>query len=47
MSTSHLPIMMGFGLLLLGIGGAAFYGWMQHGSSILLSLAETGIPWCF
>jgi hypothetical protein len=47
MSTSRFPLMMGFSLLLLVLAGTAFYGWVQHGSSILLTLAETGMSWCF
>jgi hypothetical protein len=26
--------------------GAAFYGWMQFGSTMLLTLAETGLSGC-
>ena len=26
---------------------AAFAGWMEHGSAIFLSLAESGMSWCF
>ena len=25
----------------------AFAGWIGHGSSILLSMAESGLSWCF
>ncbi|MBD9372877.1 hypothetical protein IB238_09635 [Rhizobium sp. ARZ01] len=25
----------------------AFAGWIGHGSAILLSMAETGLSWCF
>lgn len=26
---------------------AAFAGWLEHGPAILLSLAESGMAWCF
>ena len=26
---------------------AAFAGWLEHGTAIFLSLAETGMAWCF
>ncbi len=25
----------------------AFWGWIQNGSAIFLTLAETGMSWCF
>ena len=38
-------------LLTLGLGivaaSAAFAGWMEHGTAIFLSLAESGMAWCF
>ena len=38
-------------LLAAGVAGVvlatAFAGWLQHGSSILLSAAERGLTWCF
>ncbi len=38
-------------LLALGLGivaaSAAFAGWMEHGTEIFLSLAESGMAWCF
>ena len=38
-------------LLALGLGivaaSAAFAGWMEHGTAIFLSLAESGMAWCF
>ena len=38
-------------LIALGLGvmatNAAFAGWMEHGTAIFLSLAETGMSWCF
>jgi hypothetical protein len=27
--------------------GAAFAGWVGHGPDILLSLAQSGLGWCF
>ncbi|MFB9951808.1 hypothetical protein ACFFP0_23410 [Rhizobium puerariae] len=46
-SASHnLPLAAAMGLLALGVSGAAFYGWLRFGSSILLSLGETGLSWC-
>ena len=38
-------------LLALGLGivaaSTAFAGWMEHGTAIFLSLAESGMAWCF
>ena len=38
-------------LIALGLGvmaaTAAFAGWMEHGTAIFLSLAESGMAWCF
>ncbi len=38
-------------LVALGLGvmaaTAAFAGWLEHGSAIFLSLAESGMAWCF
>ncbi|EYR77773.1 hypothetical protein P9A16_04855 [Shinella sp. 838] len=38
-------------LIVLGLGvmatTAAFAGWVEHGSAIFLSLAESGMAWCF
>jgi hypothetical protein len=42
----YLPLSIAAGLILLGIGGAAFYGWIAYGSSIFLAMAETGLSWC-
>ncbi|CAN7354924.1 hypothetical protein [Neorhizobium sp. LjRoot104] len=44
---SPLPLITAVGLLLLGLGGVAFYGWLRFGSSILLTLGENGLSWCF
>lgn len=45
--TYRLPLLAAASLLLLGLGGIAFYGWLRFGSSILLTLGETGLSWCF
>jgi hypothetical protein len=38
-------------LIALGLGvmaaTAAFAGWLEHGPAIFLSLAESGMSWCF
>lgn len=34
-------------LAVLGAGGLAFYGWLRFGASIMLSLGESGLSWCF
>jgi hypothetical protein len=38
-------------LIALGLGvlaaKAAFAGWLEHGPAIFLSLAESGMSWCF
>ncbi|MCT7663733.1 hypothetical protein [Shinella kummerowiae] len=38
-------------LIALGLGvlaaRAAFAGWLEHGPAIFLSLAESGMSWCF
>jgi len=41
-----LPLSIAAGLILLAVGGAAFYGWINYGSSIFLAMAETGLSWC-
>ncbi|WP_172717060.1 hypothetical protein [Neorhizobium sp. T6_25] len=43
----RLPLITALSLFLLGLGGIAFYGWLRFGSSILLTLDETGLSWCF
>ena len=27
--------------------GLAFAGWVEHGAGMFMSLAETGLSWCF
>ena len=38
-------------LIALGLGAmaatAAFAGWLEHGTAIFLSLADSGMAWCF
>jgi hypothetical protein len=38
-------------LIALGLGvmaaTAVFAGWLEHGSAIFLSLADSGMAWCF
>jgi hypothetical protein len=29
------------------VSGIAFAAWLDHGAAILLSMAETGLSWCF
>ncbi|MCC0026971.1 MAG: hypothetical protein R3D65_11010 [Zhengella sp.] len=33
-------------MALAGILGLALAGWIDHGASLFLSLAETGLSWC-
>lgn len=33
--------------MLVALSTLAFAGWLEHGSSIFLSMAETGLSWCF
>lgn len=42
----YLPISIAAGLVMLAIGGVAFYGWITYGSSMFLAMAETGLSWC-
>ncbi|MGK9050517.1 hypothetical protein QTA58_19045 [Neorhizobium sp. CSC1952] len=46
-TSQRLPLIAAVSLFLLGIAGVAFYGWLLHGSSILLALGERGLSWCF
>jgi hypothetical protein len=45
-SQSRLPLFLLGAALFLGLSTAVFYGWIQHGSSIFLTLAESGLSWC-
>jgi hypothetical protein len=52
MFANRLPLRSGLALvaglaLLAALFGLAFAGWVGNGSSILLSMAETGLSWCF
>lgn len=52
MTTSRLTVRSGITLalafaLLAVLFSMAFAGWVDHGSSILLTMAETGLSWCF
>lgn len=42
-----LVILSSGAALLVTLSMLAFAGWLEHGSSILLSMAETGLSWCF
>jgi hypothetical protein len=42
----HLPLILVSALTGVGLVAAAFYGWMQYGSSMLLTLGETGLSTC-
>ncbi len=35
------------GTLAFLVLSAAFVGWIKYGSGIFLSLAESGLSWCF
>ncbi|MFD1328557.1 hypothetical protein [Mycoplana ramosa] len=52
MTTNRLTARSGIALtlalvLLAVLFSLAFAGWVDHGSSILLTMAETGLSWCF
>ena len=34
-------------LVVGGLTGAAFAGWVENGSAMLMSLAASGLAWCF
>lgn len=42
----RLPLIAAASLLLFGLAGVTFYGWLAFGSSILLTLGENGLSWC-
>lgn len=42
----RLPLLALAAVLFLALSGAVFYGWVQQGSSIFLTLAESGLSWC-
>jgi hypothetical protein len=35
------------GMLLAGLGGFGLAMWVENGAALFLSLAETGLAWCF
>jgi hypothetical protein len=43
----RLPALVLGSIALLGLVAAGFYGWLQHGSAILLAAGETALSWCF
>jgi hypothetical protein len=44
--TTLLAALTALGLSVLA-ARAAFAGWLEHGPAIFLSLAESGMSWCF
>ena len=47
LDTGHkLPLFAAISLIFVILTGAAFYGWLRFGSSMLLSFAESGLSWC-
>ena len=45
--TLRLPVLLLAGMALLVLAAAGFYGWLQHGSSILLAAGDRALSWCF
>ncbi|WEX11365.1 hypothetical protein [Chelativorans sp. AA-79] len=46
----NYPVLFKFaaaGMLLAGIGGLGVAMWVENGAALFLSLAETGLAWCF
>lgn len=42
-----LPVaLIALGLAVM-VSTAAFAGWLEHGTEIFLSMAESGMAWCF
>ncbi|MDX3925096.1 MAG: hypothetical protein QHC90_04705 [Shinella sp.] len=33
--------------IVAALAAAAFSGWISHGPAILLTMAESGLSWCF
>lgn len=50
-STARRYTVLPVALIALGLGvmaaTAAFAGWLEHGPAIFLSLAQSGMAWCF
>jgi hypothetical protein len=42
----NLPLIVLAVMIAAGLGGLAFYGWISLGSSMFLTLAQTGLAWC-
>ncbi|MCB5201083.1 hypothetical protein LH464_01155 [Neorhizobium sp. T786] len=42
----RLPLLLLASLMGTGLFAAAFYGWMQYGSTMLLTLGEAGLSTC-
>ena len=34
-------------VLAAALGGIAFSGWIDNGAEILMTMAQTGLSWCF
>ena len=43
---SRIPLDVGSAIA-AALLAVAFIGWIQNGSAIFLTLAETGMSWCF
>ncbi len=43
----QMHVIAATGLLFAMLVGLSFYGWVRFGSSILLTLDQTGLSWCF
>jgi hypothetical protein len=46
LSGHRLPLLVFSALALTGFSAAAFYGWIIHGSSMILTLGQAGLPGC-
>ena len=45
-----LPSAITIGLMVAALAtatGLAFAGWVENGARIMMSMAETGLSWCF
>ena len=49
MTKASRTMLLGLGVAAtLGLGaGVAFAGWAEHAGTIFLSLAQSGLAWCF
>ncbi|MHB2264335.1 hypothetical protein [Aliihoeflea sp. PC F10.4] len=42
------PVLLSAGAVLVsGVTGLAFAGWLDNGARIFMAMAETGLAWCF